>query len=353
MNQGYFYSVLLYCVKHFNGERTLSAIYHLLNGKKTSQTIQDGKLFNLSHLFSLFSGMPRSQVMEAFENCIQKGWCLQIHDNHFILTEKGESFLNLQLRTKPLPPSINGWEFGDIGRVFWGRISLLVQVLSNNLYGISHYIPVTKNQDVLLWAKKFLQQVNYSKSELIEGLYKELNDCLILQKNDEATIFVQRLTSSQKIGKTFEQIALVSKEDPVYIFLQFWNVIHSILNTIQLEEIRFPILNELLKDKQTKHILTASTSKTRNYLQQGLTINEIAVIRQLKESTIEDHIVEITLHDPTYYPESFLGKHDLSVIKGAITFLQTHQLKKVKEYLEHKYSYFQIRLAFALYGRNE
>lgn len=352
MKHSYFHLVLLYCIKQFNGERSASAIYHLLNGKKSSQTIQDGKLFNLSHLFSLFPRISRQQINDTCELIIQDGLIECLLNNHYVLTEKGKMVLEENLLEKPIPYQLNGWKYGDTGRVFWRRLSLLVQVLSNHVYKRNHYLPLTKKQEDLHWVKYFLKQSQFSKLELTNILYEEMKQTLLLQSNRDAKIFIRRLTSSQKIGLTFDQIALKEKEDPIYIYLLFWSVVHSFIHLQQSGENQSCILNQLIKDKLQKTLLTASTATTRSYLLQGVSIQEIAVIRRLKESTIEDHIVEITLHDKSYTPYAFLSAEDFKQINNAIVILKTHQLKKVKEYLNHQYSYFQIRLAFAINGRN-
>jgi uncharacterized protein YpbB len=353
MNHRYFQFVLLYCFNQLRGERSLSAIYHLLNGKKSSQTIQDGKLFNLSHMFSLFPRLTRQQINHACEMILQEELIVQLPNQHYNITEKGKIVLDEIFRVKPIPLELNGWEYGDTGRIFWRRLSLLVQVLSNLVYERQQYLPLTKSQEDLQWVKNFLKQTHYTKTDLINLLYEEMKDSLQLQSNKAATIFIQRLTSSKKIGKTFEQIAAKDKEDPIYIYILFWKVVHSIIYLLQQSsENQYVVLKEIIKGKLHKNVLTASTATTLSYLLQGKGISEIAIIRRLKESTIEDHIVEITLHDNAYTPYAFLSLEDYKRINSAIELLKTHQLKKVKEYLHHQYSYFQIRLAYAMNGRN-
>jgi uncharacterized protein YpbB len=351
MKNNYFHVILLHCINQLNGERSVSAIYHLLNGKKSSQTIQDGKLFNLTQMFSLFPRLSRHQINDACKHILHEELIVQLPNQHYHLTEKGKLFLEKKRSERPIPEALNGWKYGDASRIFWRRISLLVQVLSNYAYDNQHYLPLTKNQEDLLWVKLFLKRIPFSKSELIHLLYKELKQVLLLQSNRDATIFIQRLTSRNKIGQTFEQIALKQNEDPLYTYLLFWNVIHFIMERQYLKENEDFVLHEIIIDKLTKNPLTSSTSMTRSYLLQGKSISEIAHMRRLKENTIEDHIVEITLHDRSYQPDQFLSNDDYERINHAIATLKTHQLKRVKEYLDHKYSYFQIRLAFALNGR--
>ncbi|UGB29301.1 helix-turn-helix domain-containing protein [Metabacillus sp. B2-18] len=353
MKLDYFHTVMLYCLEQFNGERTVSAIYHLLNGKKSSQTIQDGKLFNVTFLFSLFPKLSRIQSDETWNALLKQGLIEQLPDNKCKLTIEGKEFLKESIGNKPIPEQLNGWNYGDIGRVFWRRLSLLVQVLSNYTYEKKDYLPVTKNQEDLQWVKIFLKQQDRSNNELTNCLYKELKDILNTQLSKDATIFVQRLTSSQKIGLTFEQIAYKHDEDSIYTYLLFWNVVHSIIQSLQTNKDKYLLLNEIIQDKWHIEGFTSSTKITRSYLLQGLDPAEIATVRRLKQSTIEDHIVEITLHDQQYIPTPFLNEEDYNKIMGAITKLKTHQLKKVREFLNNEYSYFQIRLTYALIGRGE
>ncbi|WP_226666914.1 helix-turn-helix domain-containing protein [Metabacillus litoralis] len=353
MKISYFHIVLLYCLKQFNGERSASAIYHLLKGKKSSQTIQDGKLFNISHMFSIFPKLSRVQTNSAWHDLLQKGYIEELPENQFLITEMGKIELETALEQRPFPKDLHGWNYGDIGRLFWRRLSLLVQVLSNMAYERKVYLPVTKNQDDLQWVKMFLKQIKMEKLELIKLLHIEIFEALKVHDDKKAVIFVRKLTSSQKIGLTFDQIAVKEEEDAHYIYLMFWSVIHSFIYFQQLNDNQFPLFNEIIKDKFQVDFLTSSSQKTKTYLLQGKSIQEISRVRRLKESTIEDHIIEITLHDKRFQPWDFLSESDYNIIKKTIIELKTHQLKKVREVLGKTYSYFQIRLVFALMGRKE
>ncbi|MDQ0225065.1 YpbB family protein [Metabacillus niabensis] len=353
MNNSYLHIVLLHCLSQFKGERTVSAIYHLLNGKKSSQTIQDGKLFNLSMMFGLFPKLSRNLVITHCEDLVKAQLIKEKEEQHFVLTTQGISYLKDCLAAKPFPTHLNGWVYGDTSRIFWRRISLLIQVLSNFVYKNTNYLPITKNQEDLFWVKKFIKDNRNQAEVLVNQLYSELHQSIQMSSERHAEIFIRRLTSNNRIGETFEQIALMMKDDPTYVYLEFWNVVHFIIQQIQEKPEEYKIFNEVTKDVQLKTTLTASTEVTFSYLETGASIQEIARLRGLKESTIEDHIVEITLHDQTYTPDNFLTEADYHLIKNAIDTIQTHRLKQVKEYLNDQYSYFQIRLAYALIGRYE
>ena len=60
----YIESIILNCLKQLNGERTIYSIYHLLKGKKTSQTIQDAHLFEITHYFGVYQWFTREDLEE-------------------------------------------------------------------------------------------------------------------------------------------------------------------------------------------------------------------------------------------------------------------------------------------------
>ncbi|WP_307345523.1 helix-turn-helix domain-containing protein [Metabacillus malikii] len=352
MNDGYLRFIVLLCFQQFKGERSPSAIYHLLKGKKSSQTIQDGKLFNLSFLFGLFPSTTKT-IIEAICKGLLADELLSFKEHqHYIVTDRGNEYIERYNKEKPLPGHLDGWKYGDLSRLYWRRYSLLVQVLSNISYKQTSYLPITKNQEDLQWVKKFISGIGERKQKIIDDLYSETYFALKQLTNLEAEIFVKKLTASYRVGDTFEQIAIKQREDPVYIYLMFWNVNHVLIKNIQNTPEHFPMFVKIIEDRMQQNYVTNSTKVTYSFLQKGLDISQIAATRGLKESTIEDHVVELTLHYPNFQPDPFITTEDFLLINDAIDSLQTHRLKQVKEYFQHKYSYFQIRLAYALKGRN-
>ena len=160
-----------------------------------------------------------------------------------------------------------------------------------------------------------------------------------------------KLTSSERVGLTYNQLAVRYETDKVYIKLLFWNVMHYMVETIQSKTREYPLLYHLIADKAQRNSLTSSTATTLSYLLQGRSIADVSAIRNLKENTIEDHIVEIALHEESFDITSFLAPLDYVEISSIIEELKTHQLKKIKERMNHHYTYFQIRLAYAIHSR--
>ncbi len=333
--------MLMDSVYKLNGERSISAVYHLFKGKKSSQTIQDASLFELSRYFGCYPGFTRDQLNRS---------ALKLEEKHFIrkndetlsITEAGQRMLHQHFSEKPMPTYFHGAKYHDKARLLWMRLSLLVQVLSHHMAGSHQYVPIQRDVSVQSWTKSFLKQ-HQQKSKLSKDLHHELEKLLMNLSEQEAVIFVYSLTSNERIGRTYQQMAEWMKEDVWYVYLLFWNVLHYFIQSAQKGEA--PILQQLIGDLEFKRVLTTSTHKTLELVQKGFDIEQIAHIRSLKKATIEDHIVELSIHEPSFSIEPYVSIEEQQAILAVARELKTNKMKLIKERLEHPFTYFQIRLA--------
>ena len=61
-------TMILFCLHKINGERTIYSIYHLLKGKKSSQTIQDTHLFHLQPFYQTYTNLSRNDLEVQLKN---------------------------------------------------------------------------------------------------------------------------------------------------------------------------------------------------------------------------------------------------------------------------------------------
>lgn len=340
--------ILLSCLKKLNGERTIYSIYHLLQGKKSSQTIQDAHLFGLSRFFYLEPALTREELDIQGAALKASGFITETEEQRFILTEQGEVALEEALVHTPIPDHLNGWKYGRTGTSLWERLSLVIQVISHLQHRETKYIPVQRKPETLLWVKDFLKIHALSRHELAKKLFKELTDCLESKKTINPALFVIRLSGSGHIGLTETQAARKMNLDPVYYHYQFLNILHYLAAEMEDNIERYPILSVFL-DRQAAEPLTHSTKKTYSLLQQGLSLDDIIDIRRLKQSTIEDHLVELALHLPQFAINEYVNREKQQQIKQAIILANTKQLREIRKYAPET-SYFEIRLVLAKFG---
>ncbi|WP_251555240.1 helix-turn-helix domain-containing protein [Neobacillus muris] len=338
-------TIILYCLKQLNGERTVFSIFHLLNGKKSSQTIQDAHLFDLKRFFGTFEQMTR----ETFETMIQ--WLedqqkiYSIGQQRYRITKEGER----QLEVQKVPEYINGWDFQPYTTLFWERLSLLIQVASNLVYQESTYIPIQKNKQIHDWVKAVLSGLNIPKREIGGAVLAELQACFDDCHGVNPSILVFRLSGYRQIGLTAEQAARKFNLNYYDYHAEFINALHFLIQKIDRNKRSLPILQELFRNIQPSRPLTSSAQRTWELWNQGSLIGQIAASRQLKLSTIEDHFVEFALHLPDFSIDSYVSPSLQKEILDASKEIETKQLKLIKNKVQTA-SYFQIRLVIAKYG---
>ncbi|WP_338749746.1 helix-turn-helix domain-containing protein [Bacillus sp. FJAT-52991] len=342
-------AVMLLMLKQLNGERTASSIYHLLKGKKSSQTIQDARLFQLDPWFQTAPFLERNMYDEWIQQLLKQGY-IKGDPNSLLVTEAGEQWLAHFSDTLVILQYLHGFKLQDCSLLFWKRLTLLVQVTSHLVHQQKEYHPITRDEQIHVWIKTFLSQQRLSKEELAVTLYDELIRSLKSQNFEDPLVLVLRLSGKSKTGKTATQAAeLVNMEETEYWY-RFLNLLHFLIEHIYQHASQFPLLYEALKDIYESVNLTQSTKKTAELLKKGYSLTEIAQQRRLKMSTVEDHIVELALNMSNFALESYVSDQQAEQILS-VSLKQNHKkLKPIKDQIS-EVTYFQIRLVLARHSR--
>ena len=191
-------------------------------------------------------------------------------------------------------------------------------------------MPIQRKAENLIWIKHFLKQNKLSRENLGLQLYTELvimfgKQTLLLNPN----LLVLRLSGYRSIGLTEVQAAKMSKMEPTFYHYQFLNILHFIMEQIEENKLQFPILVQFL-DQSQKTNLTHSTEKTYSLLKQGYSVTDIMSIRRLKKSTIEDHLVELALHNKEFSDRPIcINGETAANTKGRQKRLNSKQLKQI------------------------
>ncbi|MFB6465968.1 helix-turn-helix domain-containing protein [Cytobacillus sp. Hz8] len=352
MKQNYFEIIVLYCLEKIKSERTIYSIFHLLKGKKSAQTIQDSHMYQLTSFFQLYPYVTRNRFDEAIRSLLSAGYLEELNDQYFILTDKGREQLHKNLKIYPIPKYLNGWKFHPQTDIFWKRLSLLVQVCSNLNHHHTQYMPVQKDKDIQLWLKKFIHHATLKKTEMAKCLYQELMLLLQDSKNILPSAFVIRLSGFEAFGLTATQASERLQLDGYYYEAQFTNVIHYMLERMQLKPTEIPFLCKIIEDIPMKEPLTKSTKRTFALIQKGYKIDEIALMRNLKRNTIEDHLVELAINLKDFDIHPYVNVEKQKKIMNAAKKASSRQLKQIRQFAQET-SYFEIRLVLAKNGVEE
>ncbi|MFE8702637.1 helix-turn-helix domain-containing protein [Cytobacillus sp. FJAT-54145] len=342
------HKVLLYCLYKIEGERSIYSIYHLLNGKKSSQTIQDAHLFQLSPFFNTYRQVTRNDLDEFIKESVQDQLLIKSNEHHYILSEKGMELIRNLFTQYPFLEHLNGWQYQGSER-FWERLSLFVQVASNLAHSETNYFPIQRNKQVQLWMKNFLVHTDINRKELSQRLYDELVFCFNKKNAIDPSVLVVRLTGYNTIGRTKEQACEVLDMEYSLYHFQLLSLLHDMQKCIHGNKTKLPILSSMVEDLQDDVPLTHSTKRTYELISRGYTVEQIAIMRRLKKNTIEDHIVELALNIKEFDIEPYVDGNKQEKILEAAKKVPSKQLRYIREYVKEA-DYFEIRLVIAKSG---
>ncbi|MGE7184786.1 helix-turn-helix domain-containing protein [Peribacillus sp. NPDC006672] len=349
----YLQAIILYAIKKFQGERSIYAIYHMLQGKKSSQTIQDAHLFGLTNIFGTIPRFTRQQLNQNIEQFLNHDY-INVTDKSdaYEISMQGKGMLDDYFNDNPFPNFINGWKYHNITPVFWGRLNLLIQTISHIVHNERRFYPIQRNPKTQFFVKEFLHANRQDRGLIAQHLYEELISLLERQSDLKRDVFIMKLTGTNRIGLTFEQIAKRKDVEEEFIRFTFLDSLHQMLSEMETGT-DYPLMSTLIYDWQrgeNPH-LTQSTQTTLRYIQEGKNLGEIAEVRRLKVNTIEDHLVEIVLSDKSFPIADYVSIDDEREIAAAIKELGTKKLKAIKQMVDNKQiSFFQIRLVLAKIG---
>ncbi|GGE38458.1 hypothetical protein GCM10011391_16590 [Pullulanibacillus camelliae] len=333
--------LVLTLIEHFKGQRSVYAVLHLLNGKRSSQTIQDGFLFAVHPFFGVLKSLSRSRIEAIYAALLQQGYVIQNEKDRVEVTARGQRALREHRDRFWLSPHLSGWYSDEIAQLFWQRLSLLVQSVSHLMYHDNRFIPVINAPAVHTWLKSFLH--HYRREHLAKALLSELEQLCQRLDEREALLLVHKMSGKHLSGLTFLQLAEALAHDEAEMQINFQATLHHIVNELREQGELFPILKQLIVAADKK-ALTASTYQTLLLLKQGKTIPDIAKERRLKCSTIQDHIVEIAFFDPAFPVTQYVPKTTYEAICEALKHVKTRRLADIKRQLPDAIDYFHIRL---------
>lgn len=335
--------ILLKILASFQNERTISAAYHLLKGKRSGQTIQDVGLFKLYPFFGLLPKLSRQKFDEQIDLLFVKNTIVIEENGYYKMTEKG-----IELAEEPLELTLDSWHYRGNEHVFFSRLSLVVQSLSFQASGVRAFIPIERNETIQQWVRQFLVKNRYHEQPLQQQLSNEITESLQQLAIDEKIkdLLIYRLSGYEQPGFTWQQLAFGYHLQEMDVQLLYIVGLQQWLNDIYRANETYPILQQLAQGILVEVMLTDSANETAKLYKNGYSIEQISQMRRLKTSTIEDHLVELAMNDTSFSIETFISKEDQQQIRTTVEDYQTKKLRTLRELLPHL-DYFQLRLTLA------
>lgn len=338
-----FSTLLCLLFSRLDGEKTVNAGYHLLRGKRSGQTIQDAKYYHLQMFFGILPKLSKSLFDEEVSKIQSQNFIIIDEESRVNLTEKGGELVRT---TRPF--DFDGWHYRGREEIFFARLSLIVQTLSQFRVSVKQFLPVQRDPEVQQFVKKVLRNVPIDDPAFALQVKKEL--VYLFEKSSmddmQKVIMAYRFVGFQYTGWTWQQIGEKLNLSPIDVKLYYIESLHKIINYLAKSEEGL-FLKKISTGIKVETVLTESTTRTKTFFDKGYSLEEIGHMRNLKQSTIEDHIVEMVLNDPNFPVERFVSREAFLEVRQVAEALETKRLRPLKEQFP-QLTYFQLRLILSL-----
>lgn len=341
------------CVGRFGNERTASATLHLLSGRRSVQTTQDAHFYQLSKYYGLCPFLNDRLYEERLQILKESG------DIFLAIDDRGQTFISLSKQkrnsnrmdlTQTALRFVVDMDFRPFRNLFLERILLSTQTISNMAQGNDSFIPIVDSKITQHWFHSFYRLIKRDLNKALEQLYQELTNLLKTVEENEAALFVDRLTGIDEIGLSITQLAqryTKSRED---IKLTLLALSEAFIKKILKKPEIYPLLHYMVHDFQATSTMSTSANETFYQMENGKSIDQIAIVRNLRLNTIHDHLVEITLAKRDFSIRPFVSETEEDIIQQVINEVGSLKLKILHEAIPIEIKYYQIRLVLA---RNE
>lgn len=274
-----------------------STLFHLLKGKQTSSVLLYGYFHELMHLNGLFPKLKEKTFYEAITELTEAG-CLQERNGQLTITKTGRKKIGYDQQM--LTTRVNFFKYGRRGENMWRMVQFFVQVVSN-LGNDKRYLPIENSP---LYTEPVRNLVRQYHGSLKERLYQELTQIFCALPQSDANHLARTLTGYQVLGAVnFQIVPPVFQESP-------WNdmyqnaLIHEFLQELAKHRdfVLFALLAKLYRENEHQSML-----ETKKLILRGLDRKQVMQARDLKQGTINDHLILWALTGSDFPFERFLS----------------------------------------------
>ncbi|SLM86866.1 hypothetical protein FM121_12265 [Vagococcus fluvialis bH819] len=268
----------------------ISTLYHLLKGKKTASILSYGYFYNVLDYFYLFPKLKEDSYLEMIAQLKEENYLVDTEEGAVQISKKGIKIINEEVLFPNLE-YLNQLHYYKWDIKVWQRLIFTTQVLSEKSYKERNYLPI---ENSLYRQQQLKRWLNMQSENIIPKFYEEwllLTEYLSIQQQ---TYIFKQLVGHEHIGETLQQIAEEHDVDIIFAYLEFKNAVHQLIFLIEQKHEKFPVFFDIIQIEKGL-VKEESSLITKEIFIKNKSIKEISMIRNLKESTIVDHLIEIYL----------------------------------------------------------
>lgn len=272
--------------------RRPKVIENILVGKKTVSTLYWGLQYQIINEVGLLRG-EKISFESAMLLKLKQDNIVELNDHHeFRLTTKGanrkkqlQSILPLAPITQPIDIDLN--HFGQ-------RLILAIQVASEFSYQNRSYYPSPTGLFDSLVVKNWFH--NNKTNQLVQKINQTLTNFLQPLNSNLANFFISNFRGHNYSGLTNQQLADKYDIDLTFVIFVKNQLIWSFF--LQVDEAGFSLWQPLSRSLGRPVISHSARQTYEISEQQNLSFADLARYRQVKTSTIKEHLLEVAIWLP-------------------------------------------------------
>lgn len=286
-----------------------SQLYNVIKGKRTASMLFISFKNRWNNLFGIEPTMSRASFTH-FINLLKKNLMVQVANQEIEITEKGKEYSHAfiqEFRRYETPLNIG---FNRVIRAFWLKVNFIVQVVSEYLHHNSQYTPLESDLSQQLWVKRWLKKQG-GLSAIVSSWVKESIKLVEVIPNEyDRKLLTFQLIGHQHTGLTNEQLCQRLQITPFQLKLDRLYAIQSVIKRLDSSTtpLIYSIYHEALEEES--YGLSSTSMETYYYLKCGLNIEEIARKKRVKNSTVNEHILELAISMESFPRLKFIKKQN-------------------------------------------
>ena len=272
-----------------------STFMHLLKGKRTSSILLYGFFQGQLAKFALLPQLNTREFEGAVAVLLTEGFLVPVAEEEGVvqLSGEGRAYLAAQ-EIVPALPALNSFLYARHDEDFFELLLFTTQIISQMAHGERQYLPLDNRPLRQKLLKDWLLRQGQNRQELSVAFYQEWHQVFSALPPTQQSALSLMLSGYQRVGLTFQQVCQQFGWDTFSAWLGKKNALHQGLTLIRTQPTRFPLLTSLF-DLLPLPLTTESGGVSASLFLAGASVTEISQQRRIKESTVNDHLIELAL----------------------------------------------------------
>ncbi|WP_143463514.1 helix-turn-helix domain-containing protein [Levilactobacillus enshiensis] len=325
--------------------RRLRVIENLLRGRRTVSTLYWGQRYQLLPLLDADKHLDRGALMGPTKALVAEGLVtLDPEEDQLLLTSAGQQKLSV---TYYRPQTSEDWLNLDL-EAARQRLLLAVQVTSQYAHSTSRYYPLATDLATRRVIRSWFHRLK--GPQLAAALATAMIHSWQQLPVQTAEVMTDLLTGYQHPGLTVDQVASDQQQTAWEIQLRQRDGVTQIARDAQqADHPLHALLHPLWRSP-----ITRSAQATLYAVEQGGSLDQVAMQRHVKANTVKEHLLEAAILSPTgAFPfDQLLPAHvraDFAAVLNAD--IDSWQFAQLPEALRTRYDFFYFRLYAIWRGR--